>query len=248
MIAYVDMIGIFARRMPPRRYNRRVISPRLILASRSPRRAMLLREAGYEFTQAEPAFADPPHPDTEELGCDPVQHAMDLAVRKAESLRDILADHDADPGRPVIIISADTICVGAKGELIGQPLDVDDARRIIQSFFNCAHDVVTGVALLRVRFAAGKPARTTADDLITYADAVAVSFGRIGDAELEAYLATGQWRGKAGGYNLYNQQAAGWDVRIPAGADATTVVGLPMRKLAAALARWGIEGGQKGRM
>lgn len=214
--------------------------PRLILASRSPRRAQLMREAGYQFEQAEPAFADPAQPEVEEGFADPAGHAVELAVRKAESLREILADHDAslaDGSQVTILISADTICVGVDGSLIGQPVDAEDARRMIRSFADAVHDVVTGVALLRMR---GSSRRTTADDLITFAEIVPVTFGPLDDVALNTYIATNQWKGKAGGYNLFDRQAAGWPIMTPANCDATAVVGLPMRKLEAALARWGV--------
>lgn len=214
--------------------------PRLILASRSPRRAQLMREAGYEFVQAEPAFADPAQPEVEEGCSDPAGHAVDLAVRKAESLREILADHDATLAAgdgQTIIISADTICVGVDGSLIGQPVDAADARSMIRSFADAVHDVVTGVALLRIRPGSR---RTTADDLISFAEIVPVTFGPLSDAALDSYIATNQWKGKAGGYNLFDRQAAGWPITTPDKCDPTAVVGLPMRKLAAALARWGV--------
>jgi len=215
---------------------------RLILASRSPRRAQLLREAGYEFVQAEPAFADPPQPEAEEGFADPAGHAVELAVRKAESLSEILGDHELGDGAnggaaQTIIISADTICVGVDGSLIGQPADAADAKRMLRSFADAVHDVVTGVALLRVR---GPSRRTTADDLITFADIVPMTFGPLTDAQIDSFIATNQWKGKAGGYNLFDRQAAGWPITTPPGSDPTTVVGLPMRKLAAALERWGV--------
>ena len=202
---------------------------------------MLMREAGYVFEQAEPAFADPAQPEVEEGFADPAGHAVELAVRKAESLREILADHDAsltDALQMTILISADTICVGVDGSLIGQPIDADDARQMIRSFADAVHDVVTGVALLRVQ---GISRRITADDLITFAEIVPVTFGAISDAELDAYIATNQWKGKAGGYNLFDRQAAGWPITTPMKCDPTAVVGLPMRKLATALERWGVK-------
>ena len=199
-----------------------------------------MREAGYEFVQAEPAFADPAQPEVEEGFSDPAGHAVDLAVRKAESLREILADHDASLAAgdgQTIIVSADTICVGVDGSLIGQPVDAADARNMVRSFADAVHDVVTGVALLRIRPGSR---RTTADDLITFAEIVPVTFGPLSDAALDQYIATNQWKGKAGGYNLFDRQAAGWPITTPAKCDPTAVVGLPMRKLAAALARWGV--------
>jgi len=212
-----------------------VIQTQLILASRSPRRAQLLREAGYDFVQAEPAFADPPQP--EEGVADPATFAVELAVRKAESLREILPDHVPPSAGQTIIISADTVCVGTDGSLIGQPVDAADAKRMIRSFVGVTHDVVTGVCLVRMRHPFVSP---TAADVMTFADVVPVTFGVLADRELDAYLASNQWKGKAGGYNLFDRQATGWPITTPVDSDPTTVVGLPMIKIAGALAAWGM--------
>lgn len=223
---------------------------RLILASRSARRASLLREAGLAFEQVDPPFDDPPQPDHAD---DPAKRAMELACAKAVSLARALCERCEDasaPGRPphidacvfaphtpTLILAADTICIGADGLLIGQPRDRDHARCMIRSFCNATHEVVTGVALLRND---GAPdARTRNLDTSaceTFADTVPVTFAALDDGVLDAYLASDAWRGKAGGYNLFDRQHAGWAITIPAEADPTTVVGLPMRKLLARLA------------
>ncbi|MCX5662395.1 MAG: Maf family protein [Planctomycetota bacterium] len=91
-----------------------------------------------------------------------------------------------------------------------------------------SHDVVTGVALLG------------ADDVQPerFADAAVVNMRRVAAGDLEEYLDSGQWRGKAGGYNLFDRQRAGWPMTVEG--DPTTVVGLPMTALRAALARRGV--------
>ncbi len=200
--------------------------PRLILASRSPRRAALLREAGYAFEQMDPPFDDPPHPEVR-AGATPGDLAAGLAQEKAMSLARWLRDR-RESGR-FIILAADTICIGADGRLIGQPADRDEARRILQGFEGCDHEVVTGVALCDV----------SGGRCESFSDAAVVAFGKLSEPQIEEYLASGAWRGKAGGYNLFDRQQAGWPVRCAAGGDPTTVVGLPMGKLRAALRRWG---------
>ncbi|MEX2216498.1 MAG: Maf family protein [Phycisphaeraceae bacterium] len=211
-------------------------TPKLILASQSRGRAYLLDQAGYTYAQAAPAFADPPQPEVEEH-VSIQRHAMELAVRKAESMRDILGDYDPSAA---IILSADTMCVGVDGRIVSQPSDVEDARAMIKSFVHATHDVVTGVAMLRI-----DPADTIhyprGGELVTFEDTVPVTFGKLDDEAIDEYLATGQWRGKAGAYNLFDRQSAGWPITIPEDADATTVVGLPMRKVSAVLARWGVK-------
>lgn len=198
----------------------------LILASRSPQRARLLRDANYAFIQADPPFADPPQPEHPESGPpDARATAAELAGLKALSLREtgLLAGH---PGG--VILAADTICVGVDGRMIGQPPDRAAAEAMIRGFLNRRHDVVTGVALL----GAGdlQPER--------FAVSASVNMGHVDDGALREYLDSQQWRGKAGGYNLFDRQKAGWPITVEG--DATTVVGLPMEALNLALRRRGI--------
>ncbi len=196
-------------------------APTLILASRSPRRAQLLRDAGYQFQQADPPFEDPPQPTDDRR--QPAQTlAVELAEQKALSLHG-----RAEPGS--VILAADTICVGLDGRLIGQPRDRDDAKRMIQHFTEDAHQVVTGIALMP----AGQ------DPPILFSDQARVILGTLSAVQLDQYLDTDQWQGKAGGYNLFDRQAAGWPLDVQG--DPATVVGLPMQKLVPALAQLNIQ-------
>lgn len=195
-------------------------STRLILASRSPRRALLLREAGFTFEQADPPFHDPPQPDNDHRGS-AASLAADLARQKALSLR-------SHVGENAVILSADTICVGSDGCLIGQPVDQDDARRMIRHFENNTHAVITGIALL-------------ADGMIepeAFADEARVALASLNSVQLETYLNSDQWQGKAGGYNLFDRRDAGWPLTVEG--DETTVVGLPMDRVVPALAKFNI--------
>jgi len=193
--------------------------PPLILASQSPRRARLLREAGLAFEQRSPPFEDPDQPPDELTGDQAEQYAIALAQRKAASLAETI-----DP--PRLILAADTICIDDQGRLVGKPIDRDDAERMLRAFVNTTHRVVTGVALLRV--SAESEAWACA-----FADTAMVSFGAINDDALRRYLATDDWRGKAGGYNLFDRRDAGWPIDVTG--DPSTVVGLPMRRLTAEL-------------
>lgn len=196
--------------------------PALILASRSPQRAQLLREAGYQFEQADPPFADPPHPD--DTAAHPEETTLDLARRKAASLGAMLAPRSAAH----LIIAADTVCVSDDGRLVGQASDRAQAQRILRGFVNRTHRVVTGVALL------GRGE----NDWDVFADTAAVTWGAIDDAAIDRYLDSGAWRGKAGAYNLFDRLADGWPIEIAG--DPATVVGLPMRRLVPLLRRRGI--------
>lgn len=186
---------------------------RLILASQSPRRAELLREAGLVFEQMSPPFADPDQPEDEAL--DAEGHAMDLALAKARSLAAVVAGE-------ALILAADTLCVDRDNRLVGKPRDRDHARAMLTGFVNSDHAVVTGVALMWAGLSMPR-------EPSVFADRAVVSFGAISAEQIERYLELDQWRGKAGGYNLFDRQRAGWPIRVTG--DPTTVVGLPMRRL-----------------
>lgn len=190
----------------------------LILASQSPRRKQLLAEAGFVFEQRSPPFADPDQPPGHLRGHEAQAYAAALAEQKAASLAEQLAG-------PALILAADTICVDAADELVGKPRDQVHARAMVRSFIDAEHRVITGVALLRVG--------GDGSAMQSFADVAVVRFGSISGEQLDAYLATEDWQGKAGGYNLFDRQRAGWPIEVFG--DPTTVVGLPMKRLAAML-------------
>jgi septum formation protein len=181
-----------------------------------------LRDAGFNFAQADPPFNDPPKPDRSHPG-PPSALAAQLAEQKALSLRPYLQQHPQ-----ALILAADTICVTNAGQLIGTPTDRDDARQMIQHFINHTHTVVTGVALITIN----------RDTPLTLADETRVTLGPLNSAQIDEYLDSNTWRGKAGAYNLFERQAAGWPLTVTG--DPTTVVGLPMQKLIPALAQLGL--------
>lgn len=189
----------------------------LLLASRSPRRARLLREAGYRFEQVVPPFDDTA---AAAVSGSPEAAAMDLARRKAMSLAD---------GRPAdtVVLCADTVCVHPDGQTVGKPGGRDEAEAMIRAFVNTDHEVVTAVVMIDVH-----------GEMVSLADTARVGFGPLADHRLPAYLDTGQWRDKAGGYNLFDRQADGWPITVTG--DPATVVGLPMRRLGAVLADLGV--------
>ncbi len=195
----------------------------LLLASASPRRRLLLEEAGYEVV-VHPADLD----DAElKRGCvTPEEWVMALAYFKARRVQAMLSrvDRPASADAPVIL-GADTVCVHGD-EIFGQPMDEADARRMIVAMREVAHRTMTGVCLLPPR----EGCRLIVFDVAT------VIVGDLPDDTVEAYLASGGWRGKAGGYNLIERQQAGWPISCEG--DPATVMGLPMRRLAHWLARF----------
>lgn len=180
----------------------------VLLASASPRRQLLLREAGLNVQ------VHPPDIDDGQLQCgkvDPQQWVMALAYLKARRVLEMLGGRSSG-----IVIGADTVCVH-EGRILGQPVDVNHARWMLMLMRDAAHVTMTGACILKhgQRF--------------LLFDCAEVHLGELSEQQVDAYLESGNWRGKAGGYNLTERIAAGWPVRCVG--DPTTVMGLPMRKL-----------------
>jgi septum formation protein len=187
---------------------------RLILASQSPRRRSLLEEYGFDHQAHHPGIDDA---DLSRGQVSAEQWVAALAYLKAR------AGVDSLPDRPDhwTVIGADTVCV-KNGELLGQPPDAADAERMLRRLENGRHQVVTGVAILSGEGPA--PAQRQ-----LFVDTARVSVGAIGEGRIRAYIASGQWRGKAGAYNLAERLADGWPITLEG--DPGTVMGLPMRRL-----------------
>ena len=175
----------------------------LILASRSPRRAEILNAIGWPF-EAVAADID----ESVRAGEDPIEYVKRLALSKAQTV----AQRSA--GR--LVLGADTTVV-VEGELLGQPVDDDDARRMLKLLSGKWHEVLTGVALLR--------ADSNAQPLVDY-ESTRVRFAEMSPEEINWYVATGEPRGKAGAYGI--QGHAALFVEEIAG-DYFNVVGLPVR-------------------
>lgn len=178
---------------------------RLVLASGSPRRRDLLGRLEIDF-EVHPADIDEsPRPDER-----PAAHVARLAVEKAEFVRDRLADPDAR------VLAADTIVV-VDDEILGKPVDVDDARRMLRRLSDHSHEVLTGVALA----ATGRTTRHLVERTV-------VGFVELDEERIEAYLATGEPFDKAGAYAIQGG-AGGFVNRIDGSFD--NVVGLPMHRV-----------------
>ena len=193
-------------------------SSQLILGSTSPRRRQLLQDAGWQV------LVQPPHVDDGQLepgNADPSHWTMALAWLKARS---VASRKSSMAGVP--IVTADTVCV-IDGRVIGQPIDGEDAHAMLTTMRDRSHVVLTGLCVL---FRGHR--HLTVDEST-------VHVGALTDEDLEAYLATDLWRGKAGGYNLSDRIEAGWPLRCEG--DPTSVMGLPMIRLTALLQSCGVE-------
>lgn len=178
----------------------------IILGSGSPRRLQMLRQAGWEVESRPPAIDDG---EIDVQAGTPAQTVLALAWFKAAQLGAL--------GEAFVGIAADTVCVSA-GTILGKPVDAEDAFRMLERLQQGVHVTMTGLCLLR-----------PGCSRFFIVDEARVEFGRVARADLAAYVESGEWEGKAGGYNLADRQSAGWPVRCQG--DPDTVMGLPMRRL-----------------
>ena len=183
----------------------------LVLASASPRRADILRDAGITF-QVKAALID----ESLREGELPSDYVQRLALEKARAVADEAAEQQPDAGA-TIFIGADTTVV-IDGEILGKPESEEDARRMLQRLSGRVHEVRTGLALIR---------RPKAWEKLVE-EITRVTFARLSDAEIESYIATGEPFGKAGAYAV--QGIAGRYITRIEGC-YFNVVGLPLAKL-----------------
>lgn len=195
----------------------------LVLASASPRRKLLLGEAGFDPRIMESDIDDGGLP---RGAVSPECFVMALAWFKVARVRYCGAPDGA------ILIGADTVCVH-ESELLGKPRDEADAAEMLRAMRDRSHRVVTGVAVLPV---SDRPAEDVSHRRI-FVDAAVVRLGRLPDEAIDAYVASGDWKGKAGGYNYSERLQAGWPVSCAG--DPTGVMGLPMRRVVPLLDRLG---------
>jgi septum formation protein len=176
---------------------------RLVLASKSPRRAEILTAVGWEF-EAVAANIDETHNALE----DPISYVKRLATTKAEAVA------MKRPGD--LVLGADTVVVVGE-EILGQPLDDEDAHRMLRLLSGRWHVVLTGVALVRF----GNPPRV----LVEHA-ATRVRFHEMSANEIDWYVSTEEPRGKAGAYAIQGRGALFIE---GIQGDYFNVVGLPIR-------------------
>ncbi|PIE07698.1 MAG: septum formation protein Maf [Rhodobacterales bacterium] len=181
-------------------------TPRLILGSGSPRRAELLLTLGITPAEVRPPEVD----ETPRPGELPRAYCHRIAAAKAEAMR--LA-----PGE--IALSADTtVALGRR--IMGKPADASEAAAFLHALSGRRHRVITSVAV------------RNADRVFTRDVITTVRMKRLSDVEVNAYLASGDWKGKAGGYAI--QGPAGAFIPWIQGS-YTGVMGLPVAETAALL-------------
>ena len=180
----------------------RQVAAQLILASASPQRRAILEQIGVTFT-VRPA-------DVDELDAGPAPEvALENAYRKAAAV--------VRPGDPPVL-GVDTVVSlgGPTGRLFGKPRDAAQAAEMLGALSGARHTVYSGVCLI------------DAERTRTAAAQTVVEFRRAGVEVIDAYVATGEWEGRAGGYAIQGRGAA-LVARIEG--DYLNVVGLPVATL-----------------
>jgi len=178
---------------------------RLILASASPRRRELLKQAGFTFEVRPAQVNEDPYPDE-----DPIAYVVRLARHKAKS---VLAEISSDaPVQSAVVLGADTT-VTLDGHILAKPEDAADAARMLRMLSGRTHRVITGVAV------------ASAKGTEVAAEITGVQFLTLADEEIDAYIATGEPMDKAGAYGIQGY-AAKWIPSIEG--CYFNVVGLPL--------------------
>ncbi len=178
--------------------------PKLILASASPRRAEILRTVGWPF-------------ETLAVNIDESRRTGEEAVAYVERVARAKADAAALRAPGSTILGADTVVV-IENEILGKPLDDEDARRMLRLLQNRWHQVLTGVALVNGETGSSRVAH----------EVTQVRFAAMNEGEISWYLATGEPKDKAGAYAI---QGHGARFIKEIRGDYFNIVGLPVRLL-----------------
>jgi septum formation protein len=186
----------------------------LVLASASPRRRDLLDAMGVDH-EVEPADVD----ETPLAGESPEALVARLATAKAV---EVFCRRVADgAGTDLVVLAADTVVV-LDGTVLGKPTGSDDAVEMLRSLTGRTHDVLTGVAVAR-------PGGDGEADLEVVVERTAVTFVELSEAEIDAYVATGEPLDKAGSYGI---QGLGGRFVSRVEGSYENVVGLPTTRVA----------------
>lgn len=172
----------------------------LVLASASPQRRAILARLGVAFDVRPTGVAELAEGDPEAV-------ALENALRKARAA--------ADTERAELVLGCDTL-VELDGRIYGKPPDQDAARETLRALSGATHTVISGLALLDATGERSVLARTS------------VSFRELAPSTIDWYLATCEWRERAGGYAI---QGAGAALVREISGDYENVVGLPLAAL-----------------
>ncbi len=177
---------------------------RLILASASPRRKLLLRQIGLEFEVRESGVRE-----DHDVPQEPEKHVSVLSRRKAEAVAAGITDG--------LVIGADTIVV-LDGTILGKPSDPEDAGRMLKLLSGRTHRVYTGFTLI------DKPSGKS----MTAVEETDVTFRQLDEDEITSYVASGSPMDKAGAYGIQDDYGAVFISRIDG--CFYNVVGFPLSR------------------
>ena len=163
----------------------------MILASQSPRRIELMREAGYDIRVIPADIDETPFDD---------EAPLTLVERLARAKAAAVAAEHADPSE--LTIAADTI-VTFDGKILGKPANEDEARTMLHELSGRTHQVATGVCIVR----SGDVTAPHAAESLSFVDVTDVTFYELTDEQIERYVASGEPMDKAGAYGI--QASAG---------------------------------------
>ena len=185
----------------------------IVLASASPRRSELLKQAGLDFVVI------PSRGEEVITSTHPAEVVEELSLQKAQEVAQrILAGNESAVKDFSVVIGADTV-VAADHKILGKPADHEDAREMITMLQGNIHQVYTGVTIIRT----GEKA-----EVITFAEKTDVYLYPISEADINAYIESGDPMDKAGAYGIQGDFAV--HVKGIEG-DYYNVVGLPIGRV-----------------
>ena len=179
----------------------------LLLASTSPQRRAILEQLGLPFDVVAPRYVEAQRP-----GAEPIDLVREHALAKARSVASEAGE------RPVLGVDTEVVL---DGRIYGKPATAQEAEAMLEALSGRTHDVVSGLALV-----------TPGWDAVAH-DETRVTFRPLTPRDLAAYVASGEWEGRAGGYAVQGRGAA-LVQRIEG--DYLNVVGLPAAVLVRLLA------------
>ncbi len=188
--------------------------PKLVLASGSPRRLALLQQVGLDPDHLHPTDID----ESPNRGESPRALASRLARTKAEAAR-LWRDREPDFADSFILAADTVVAVGRR--ILPKAEILDDAESALELLSGRSHKVYTGVSIVT-------PTSSVRSRLVE----TKVRFKRLSRQDIEAYLASGEWRGKAGGYAIQGRAGA---FVVTLSGSYPNVVGLPLYETVALL-------------
>lgn len=193
---------------------------KVILASKSPRRRDLLKEAGIKFTVRTPIEPVDETLDADELMM-PVEAVKKLAERKAGALiQELIAEN---PQGLFMVLGADTMVVKG-GDIFGKPRNLDDAKRMLGELSGVSHDVITAVSVWML----AADGENVSLAYRTFVDKSVVTFKELTEEGIIDYLRKGESFDKAGAYAI---QGEGRALVESYDGSLDTIVGFPVKRL-----------------